>query len=224
MSICVYCGPMFAGKTTELLRLAQRSTFAKRVPVLINHTFDTRYTESSDVVNHDQNVRLPCIVASRLANVTLPSDATHVYVNEAQFFDDLVAMCRAWMRRGLHVVVAGLDLTYLDTPWPNMAALMAHATAVQKLSAVCAACGAEATHTIKKKSTHAADAAAVVDIGAGEKYEPRCLTCFYLHNDDDDENRSDATTESSSTNAVPSKGNSSTTLTNSRAHVASASK
>ena len=52
-SITLILGPMFSGKSTELLRCIRRFEVARKRVVLLKFRADTRYSESA-VVSHDK--------------------------------------------------------------------------------------------------------------------------------------------------------------------------
>ena len=48
------CGPMFSGKTTELIRRYTRYELAGKKCILIKYSKDTRY-DNNNIVTHDNN-------------------------------------------------------------------------------------------------------------------------------------------------------------------------
>jgi thymidine kinase len=106
----------------------------------------------------------------------LDADTTVVGVDEAQFFDEgiLEVTCRL-ARRGIRVLVAGLDQDFRGEPFGPMPALMAEAEQVDKLQAICMVCGNPASRTqrlVNGKPARYDDP--VVIVGASEMYEARC--------------------------------------------------
>lgn len=51
--IHVIYGPMFAGKSSELMKRVRRLTYAKKKCLVVNYTFDNRYGDSV-VASHDK--------------------------------------------------------------------------------------------------------------------------------------------------------------------------
>lgn len=173
----VVCGSMFSGKTEELIRRLRRAQIARQRVVVFKPAIDTRYADShgaAAVVSHDASAMPSEVVSSADQILLLAGDADVVGVDEAQFFGvELVEAVESLARRGVRVVVAGLDQDYLGRPFEPVPQLMAVAEHVTKLHAVCVRCGAPANHSQRI----VADGARVL-VGEKEAYEPRCRTCF----------------------------------------------
>jgi thymidine kinase len=169
----VVTGPMFSGKSEELIRLLRRATIARRRVQVFKPALDRRYTET-DVVSHSQ-WRLPCEVVERSDDIRARLDprAEVVGIDEGQFFDDdLPRVCTLLANLGKRVIVAGLDMDYAGVPFGPMPELLAIAEQVRKLQAICACCGASASYTQRLS-----DARERVVVGAADVYEARCRRC-----------------------------------------------
>ncbi|MBI2345481.1 MAG: thymidine kinase [Deltaproteobacteria bacterium] len=170
----VICGPMFSGKTEELIRRVRLAQIAKQRVQIFKPAIDNRYVEEFIISHSDQKfVCQP--VPGAAAILTHLRDATRVIgVDEAQFFDaELVAVCEKLADRGIRVTIAGLDQDYLGRPFGPMPQLLAVADVVLKSQAVCMVCGGVAT-----KSQRLTPEAGQVIVGSGECYEARCRACF----------------------------------------------
>jgi thymidine kinase len=99
-----------------------------------------------------------------------------VAIDEAQFFEpELGEFCQRLAARGVRVIVAGLDQDFRGEPFGPMPQLMALAEHVDKLHAICAVCGEEASRTQRLINNQpAAFDEPVVVVGASELYEARC--------------------------------------------------
>lgn len=53
-SIEIIYGPMFSGKSSELLRKIRRFEHAKKKCLVINYLFDNRYTDCDEMATHDR--------------------------------------------------------------------------------------------------------------------------------------------------------------------------
>lgn len=169
----VICGCMFSGKTEELIRRLKRAKIASMKVEVFKPRIDTRYDDTS-IVSHDTTsvLALPIDHSSKILNVT--DDTTVVGIDEAQFFDDeLPQACQELARRGIRVIVAGLDMDYRGVPFGPMPHLLAVAEYVTKVHAICVHCGNLATHSYRL-----AEGDSVVLLGEKEQYEPRCRTCY----------------------------------------------
>ncbi|HGY09791.1 MAG TPA: thymidine kinase [Oceanithermus profundus] len=180
----VIVGPMFSGKSEELIRRVKRVMIAGQKVRVFKPRLDDRY-HASDVVSHDgQRVEAEPVegAAELLARVEANGELKVVAVDEAQFFDPgLPAALESLADRGLRVIVAGLDLDFRGEPFGPIPALLARAEFVEKLSAVCVRCGRAATRTqrlIDGEPARRDDP--VILVGAKEAYEPRCRSCHEL--------------------------------------------
>jgi thymidine kinase len=107
---------------------------------------------------------------------SIQRETTVIAVDEAQFFDlEIARVVDELARRGLRVIVAGLDMDFRGVPFGPMPELMARAEEVTKLHAICVVCGEQAYLTQRiVNGVPAAYDDPVVLIGASERYEARC--------------------------------------------------
>jgi thymidine kinase len=164
----VHVGPMFAGKTSALLRLHANALGLGLVPLVLSHASDVRYGQNC-VVSHD-GVKVPCRSVESLGDVNV--NTCHVvFVDEGQFMPDLVAFCNRALDSGKVIHVFGLSSDYLLREFRSITELFIFANSIDWLTGVCSKCGADATTTARVTS----DAGRIV-IGSGQ-YEPRCAPC-----------------------------------------------
>lgn len=179
--LTVICGPMYAGKTTELLKsvLLAKSLYSKAV-LVVKPAFDSRYS-STKIVSHDKlSVEAKSITAwKQIAHLAV--DADLVCIDEIQFFQephfdgDIVEQIRQLLTIGTDVTVSGLDLDWQGEPFGITSRLLAMADDVKKLHANCTTCGQAARKTHKKTPN-----AEQVELGATDLYEARCNTHWGL--------------------------------------------
>lgn len=202
MSLHVIFGPMFSGKSTELSRLAARTLSVTHDPtsiLLINSSLDTRSSEEC-IRTHTGSV-IPAIKILHLSDIYKDRDipgrepitgidstvscnpdylsrynrATDIYIDEAQFFDDLNLFVRILLKNGKRIIVAGLDSDCHQRPFGQILSIIPMADSVEKKTALCSICSItdhvyrDAPFTIKKD-----DNGSIVDIGASEKYLSVC--------------------------------------------------
>jgi thymidine kinase len=176
----VICGPMFAGKTEELLRRVRRAAVAGREVRVFGHALDTR-SGASRLLSH-AGLDHPALLASSPADIEeRVGDASGmVAIDEAQFFGpELVAVAARLARRGLTVVIAGLDVTFEGLPFEPLPSLMALAERVDKLTAICVICGEEAVFHVRRSASARGAVDLVPDhVGGQDKYEARCRRHF----------------------------------------------
>jgi thymidine kinase len=175
----VVCGPMFSGKSEELIRRLRRAEIAGQRALIVKPAIDDRY-DVGHVVSH-AGAKMRAVTAANSAEVLrLAAGYSAVGIDEAQFFDlgiidtinDLVAL-------GVRVVAAGLAQDFRGEPFGAMPTLLCLAEFVDKLEAVCHRCGGPATLTQRLVNGHPAPfAGATVQIGALDSYEARCRSCY----------------------------------------------
>jgi thymidine kinase len=172
----VICGPMFAGKTEELLRRVRRALIAGRRVVVVSHTLDDR--NGPDRLTSHAGIYHPSVPVPTAADIerALASDTEIVAIDEAQFFGtDLIPVVSRLADRGMVVIVAGLDVTFDGQPFEPLPALMALAERVDKLTAICAICGEDAVFHVRVDTPTALPGDLVADhVGGTEKYQARC--------------------------------------------------
>ncbi len=169
----VVTGPMFSGKSEELIRLLRRAAIARQRIQVFKPATDDRYSDR-DVVSHSRQ-RIPCEVVEKAKDILERVDPRTdvVGVDEGQFFDDeLAAVCSHLANLGKRVIVAGLDMDYRGVPFGPMPHLLAMAEHVEKITAICTRCGASAAYTQRLVQ---GDEQVVV--GAAGVYEARCRRC-----------------------------------------------
>ena len=170
----VICGPMFSGKSEELIRRVTRSRIARLPVQTFKPAVDTRYAEHH-VVSHSALRAEATPVESSSELLRRVEDSTLVVgIDEGQFFDiGLVEACEALAATGKQVVVAGLDLDYMRRPFEPIPTLCGRAEYVTKTLAVCHRCGGPALYT--QRTVRSDD---LVVLGAQDVYEARCRFCY----------------------------------------------
>jgi thymidine kinase len=168
----VIAGPMFSGKTDELLRRAGSG-------VLFRPRVDIRHA-AAEIVSHSGMRRPAILVANSSELGERARGAALVGIDEGQFFDEGLAQVASDLARsGARVVVAALDRDFRTQPFPVSAALIERADRVDLLRAVCGRCGAEATHTQRLVDGVPAPLEDdTVRVGGAGLYEPRCERCY----------------------------------------------
>ena len=175
----VVCGPMFSGKSEELIRRLRRAELAGLRALIVKPLVDDRY-DLGHVVSH-AGVRMRAATASRSEDVRrLAGGYDAVGIDEVQFFDDgIVAVIEALVSRGARVVAAGLAQDFRAQPFGAMPTLLCVAEFVDKLEAVCHRCGGPATLTQRLLDGRPAPPEGeTIQIGARDSYEARCRSCY----------------------------------------------
>lgn len=178
----IICGPMFAGKTEELIRRANRLEYAKKKYLVFKPTIDDRYSTTEIVSHSNYRKNSICVKSSAEIFGHLNDEVQAVIIDEVQFFDEnIVNVAEFLADKGLRVICGGLDCDFKGNPFAIVAELLARAESVTKLSAICNVCGQPATRTqriIDGQPAYEDDP--IILVGATEAYEPRCRKCHMV--------------------------------------------
>ncbi len=175
----VICGPMFSGKSEELIRRVKRLEYARKEVLVFKPALDDRYA-TDEVVSHAKRATksINILRAKDIFDHLLPTTYA-VAVDEVQFLDEgILTVSETLANRGFRVILAGLDTDFRGEPFQVVALLLARAEYIQKLAAICLVCGAPATRTqriIAGQPAHYDDP--IIKVGARESYEARCRHC-----------------------------------------------
>ncbi|KAK7794110.1 hypothetical protein R5R35_012603 [Gryllus longicercus] len=169
--IQVIFGPMFSGKTTELIRRLRRYEIANYKCLIVKYANDVRYGLEA-ISSHDHQT-LPALNAETLSGVNA-DDYDVIGVDEGQFFADIVSCSEKLANKGKIVIVAALDGTYQRLPFGDILNLVPLAESVVKLSAVCMKCFKDASYT--KRTTNECE---LEVIGGADKYMSVCRECHF---------------------------------------------
>ena len=169
----VICGPMFSGKTEELIRRLVRAQIAKKNVFIFKHAIDKRYSQDY-IVSHNKN-KIKChSITSPHDIIKLSKEIDILGIDETQFFDSsIIETCNTLANDGKRVIIAGLDRDYQAIPFGSMSNLLAHADYITKLNAICMECGNQASF-----SQRLSDEKNQILVGESEKYEARCRDCY----------------------------------------------
>src|SRR6185295_14119168 len=170
----VICGPMFSGKSEELIRRLRRAGIARKRVQVFKPAIDNRYSRTQ-IVSHG-DLRMESEVLENVNDLLRRIDwrTEVVGVDEANFMGpDLVGVVGMLADSGKQVIVAGLDTDYMGRPFPPIPDLLALAESITKTLAICMHCGNPAKHT--QRLVESDD---LIVVGAGGMYEARCRRCF----------------------------------------------
>jgi len=170
----VVVGPMFSGKSEELIRRLRRAEFARQRVQIFKPAIDQRYAANEIVSHSGLGIESDNVTrASEIMDKVQPR-AEVIGIDEAQFLgEEVVDVCTKLANLGKRVIVAGLDTDYLGRPFEPMPRLLAIAEEITKLLAICVRCGNPAVHTQRLVESEE-----LVVVGATGIYEARCRRCF----------------------------------------------
>lgn len=193
-SIEVICGPMFSGKSEELIRRLRRVKIAKQEVIVFKPMLDTRRgidRVSSHNGNHIEAI--PIDETSLILTYVEQHNVQVIGIDEVQFFPHaIIPVICALVDSGKRVLLAGLDLDFRGIPFGPIPVLLAIADHITKLQAICTQCGKDAHYTqrlVNHEPARFDDP--IIQVGAQEAYQARCRNCyiidkkpsFYEHND-----------------------------------------
>ena len=157
----VVVGPMYSGKSEELIRRLKRAKIAKQNIIVFKPHIDEKPSDIYDLIDEDIQV---------------------VGIDEVQFFDeDIVNIAVDLANKGVRVIAAGLDMDFKGEPFGPTPRLLAVAEFVDKIQAICSVCGQPATRSqrlIDGKPARYDDP--IIQVGAVESYEARCRKCHVV--------------------------------------------
>ena len=170
----VICGPMFSGKSEELIRRMRRSSIARKRVQVFKPAIDTRYS-TDEIVSHS-DLRIPSQVVSSASEIldVLEIRTEVVGIDEANFLGpELPDVANRLADMGKQVIIAGLDTDYLGRPFEPIPSLLALAEEITKTLAICMQCGGPAKFTQRL-----VESSELIVVGATGLYEARCRRCF----------------------------------------------
>jgi thymidine kinase len=170
----VVCGPMFSGKSEELIRRLRRAEIARQRVQIFKPAIDQRYSEGHIVSHSDARISSDCVSTVEELEKKLDWRTEVIGIDEAQFLGEgVVDLVVRLADMGKRIIIAGLDTDYLGRPFHPMPELLAVADEIVKTLAICMQCGNPAKHTQRLVASEE-----LVVVGAAGMYEARCRRCF----------------------------------------------
>lgn len=169
----IFCGPMMSGKTTKLLLTLEKFKYQKKKYVLFKPRIDDRYSEQR-VVTHG-GWQMDSITISNaneiIKHLSSMEERPEVIAVDEAFMLPGVADILIWLyRSNFSVIVSTLDMSSSAKPFKEVEKMLPWATKIEKCSAVCTICGADAFYTHKKIENDSE-----IEVGGDDLYEARCL-------------------------------------------------
>lgn len=170
----VVCGPMFSGKSEELIRRLRRAEIARQRVQIFKPALDNRYSEDEIVSHSDLRIKSEVVNSAADIMARVGPRTEVIGMDEANFLGlDLPDVANRLADLGKRVIIAGLDTDYLGRPFEPIPALLAMAEQITKTLAICVRCGNPAKFTQRL-----VDSKDLIVVGAGDMYESRCRRCF----------------------------------------------
>lgn len=167
-------GPMFSGKTSELISLYRNYVLSNKNVCVINYIEDKRYTQNK-LTSHDK-ISIDCMFLKDLHTI-YNNEYDIILLNEGQFFKDIYQCVTKWIdvdKKKVHI--AALDGDFNRKSFQNIVDLIPLCDKITKRHAICIECGdgAPAIFTYKYKSS----TRDIIDIGGSDKYKSVCRNCY----------------------------------------------
>ncbi|MBU4690496.1 thymidine kinase [Mycoplasma sp. ES3157-GEN-MYC] len=168
----VITGPMFSGKTEELLKRVNTLKWAEVNTLVIKPSFDSRFSDSELVSRTGAKLKSQNVKNSKEILEIWSPEYRAVAIDEMNFFDEnLPEVIEYLLSRDVNVLVSGLDLDFLRKPFGITPHIIAIADEVSKLKAVCVVCKRPAGFSFRKISNQD------LNVLGDSEYEARCRQC-----------------------------------------------
>jgi len=171
-------GPMFSGKTTQLIQAYKKYTYIGKRVLVINYADDKRYHDTM-LSTHDK-IMIPCIQTSKMRELWMSREFINsevVLINEGQFFGDLYDAVLEMVDIHKKIVyICGLDGDFKREKFGSILELIPHCNKVVKLHSLCSSCKNGNPGIFSHRLTR--DESQIL-IGS-DIYVPLCRKC-YLH-------------------------------------------
>ncbi len=183
-SLEVICGPMFSGKSEELIRRLRRAKIAKQKVAVFKHAIDDRY-DTENITSHN-GTSLLAHATDNSMHLLAKAEQEHyqvIGIDEVQWYtDDIVNAICTLVAKGTRVIVSGLDMDYRGVPFGTIPALLAIADSVTKLKAICTSCGADAhfSQLLENNEATSKNTGPLVVAAGMEKFTARCRACYKI--------------------------------------------
>ena len=170
----IFLGPMFAGKSTEIIRRIRKMKFIGKKILVVKPQIDNRYNEEK-ITSHDYETA-DCIIVTNLSELQNIKDYNTIIIDEGQFFNDLKENVILWVDTfDINVVIAGLDGDFQRQPIGQMLELIPYADSCVKLNALCSKCKDGTNASFSHRIIHSNEQ---ILIGGSDTYIPLCRKCY----------------------------------------------
>lgn len=179
MSLELIIGPMFSGKSTELIRKIRLAKIIDKKVIVIKPIIDIRY-KNNKIVSHSfeseecESIQLLAEMDQKINNYDL------IVVDEGQFFPDLKEYVLKWVDvNKKDVIVGGLDGGHKRNKIGDILELIPYSDSCVKIKSLCKKCndGTQAIFTHRMN-----DNQDQVQIGGAETYIPLCRKHYLILN------------------------------------------
>ncbi len=171
MSVYIYLGPMFAGKTSKLLSLYRASEESK---IILSPKLDTRPNKGF-IKNHDGSCE-NSLTLETYKTVRNIKSKQHLFIDEIQFISEGLLNYLHRLGKKKEIFMFGLNLDWTGAVFPNVEKIVDKTENVFYLNGKCAWCEEPSWYSAKKKQV-----GEIIEVGGENLYFPLCRKCFYKH-------------------------------------------
>jgi thymidine kinase len=182
-NITLIIGPMYSGKSTELLRYYNRSKIAEKRCVLIKHISDTRY-DNENICTHDNKKIKADIKCHDLMKDVYEkiNNYDNIFIDEGQFYDkNIKEFCEKVADKNKNIYISGLNGDFCKEIFKNIALLIPIADEIIKLNSICMNCKnkvASFTYLKREKINRNIGVNNRILVGGKEYYLSVCRQCY----------------------------------------------
>ena len=178
-SLSIIWGPMFAGKTKDLVTTAIQCKNMGQSFLVVTSQADTRYrtADSAPCIMTHQRESYPAVKTTKLLDLVISEEITKIIIDEAHLFADLELFVFSVLEKEIDVIFATLKNTYQGKMFPCLINLVPRSDNIIEKKAVCCACGKKwAMHTRLKDSGKNDDN--IIKVGGANLYCVYCNKCL----------------------------------------------
>lgn len=174
--IILITGPMFSGKTSELLKRINKYIISGKKCIIIRHSMDNRYTNSNKIVTHDKYfINCEVVSSSTLDNVEDKVEGYDIIgIEEGHFFKNIDEFSKKMTAKNKIILITALNGDYKQDIFLNVNSLIPIVNDIIFLTAICNTCYASASFT--KRTTSDKD---INIVGGIEMYQSVCNRCLF---------------------------------------------
>lgn len=177
-SIELIIGPMFSGKSTELIRRIRRYDISNKKCLVFKYNKDLRYEENESTIryvkSHNKESWIAIPSDKLMDNIADAMNYDVIGIDEGQFFNDIIEFAEILSNKGKIVIISALDGDFRRTEFGKICQLIPKCEEVIKLKAICKLCFNDASFTKR-----VIDSDVVELIGGSEYYIPVCRKCYH---------------------------------------------
>lgn len=181
----IIIGPMFAGKSCELIRRIRQLKVLEKEFLVIKPNLDNRYS-NNEIVSHNYD-KEHCICYENICDIFNDykieqlKKLNTIFIDEGQFFNDLkVGVLKLLEEYNINIVITGLDGDSNRNRFGEILDLIPYSNTCTKINALCQICkdGTEGIFSYRIVSTSNDQ----VLIGAKDKYMAVCRKHYHSSN------------------------------------------